>query len=38
MDLDAQLRSAIPRSADRETRLHLIDSRNQIDRILHPNK
>lgn len=38
IDLDAQLRSALPRAADRETRLHILDARDQIDRILHPNK
>lgn len=37
-DLDGQLRSALPRSANRETRFHLLDAREQIDRILHPNK
>ncbi|MBA3645718.1 MAG: zinc-dependent metalloprotease [Gemmatimonadaceae bacterium] len=38
LDLDSQLRSALPRAADRETRLHILDARDQIDRILHPNK
>ena len=35
-DLDAQLRSAIPRATDRTTRLHLIDARAEIERILDP--
>ncbi len=35
-DLDSRLRSAISRAADRETRVHLVDARDQIDRILHP--
>lgn len=38
MDLDAEIRAALPRASDRETRLHLIDARDQIDRILHPNR
>ncbi len=38
LDLDSQLRFALPRAADRETRLHILDARDQIDRILHPNK
>lgn len=38
LDLDAQLRSSLPRSADRVTRFHVLDARDQIDRILHPNK
>jgi len=36
MDLDAQLRAAIPRAADRVARLHIIDSRAEIQRILNP--
>jgi hypothetical protein len=35
-DLDTQLRSAIPQAADRTTRLHLIDARAEIERILNP--
>jgi hypothetical protein len=38
IDLDAEIRGALPRAADRETRFHLLDARDQIDRILHPNK
>lgn len=38
IDLDTSIRSAIPRAADRETRFHLLDARDQIDRILHPNR
>jgi hypothetical protein len=38
IDLDTQLRAALPRAADRETRYHIFDARDQIDRILHPNK
>jgi hypothetical protein len=36
MDLDARLRDAIPRAADRVARLHLIDARAEIQRILNP--
>jgi hypothetical protein len=35
-DLDAALRGAIGRAANRETRLHLIDARAEIQRILDP--
>lgn len=35
-DLDAQLAAALPRTTDRETRLHLQDLRYRIDRILNP--
>jgi len=38
MDLDGQLRSALPRAADAETRAHIIEARNRIDVILHPQK
>ena len=38
MALDAQLRDAIPRAADPDTRVHLIDARHRIDVILNPNK
>jgi len=34
--LDSQLAAAISRTGDRTTRLHLLDSRNQIERILDP--
>ncbi len=37
MDLDAELRSAIGRTSDRTTRLHLLDSREEIRRLLHPD-
>ena len=35
-DLDRALASAVSRAADRTTRLHLLDARAQIDRILRP--
>lgn len=38
IDLDAALRSAISRTADRDTRLHLLDARAEIKRILDPQK
>jgi hypothetical protein len=38
MALDNELRDAVPRAANIETRAHLLDSRDQIDRILHPPK
>ena len=38
VDLDASLRSAVDRAADRETRLHLLDARAEIKRILDPGK
>lgn len=38
IELDAEIRNALPRAADRETRFHLLDARDQIDRILHPNR
>lgn len=38
IDLDSAVRAALPRAADRETRFHLLDARDQIDRVLHPNK
>jgi hypothetical protein len=34
--LDASLRSALPRASDRTTRLHLLDAREEIRRILDP--
>jgi hypothetical protein len=36
--LDVELRNAIPRSADRTTRLHLEDARVRIARILEPTR
>jgi hypothetical protein len=38
MALDAQLRDAIPRAADPDTRIHMVDARHRIDVILNPNK
>lgn len=38
MALDVQLRAAIPRAADPDTRVHLVDARHRIDVILNPNK
>lgn len=38
MDLDAALRSALVRAANRETRLHILDTRAEIKRILDPEK
>jgi len=35
-DLDAALKVALPKAADRATRLHLQDARDQIARILDP--
>lgn len=35
-ELDTALRAAMPRAADRTTRLHIIDSRAEIKRILDP--
>ena len=34
--LDASIKAALPRAANRETRAHLEDARDQIDKILHP--
>jgi hypothetical protein len=36
IDLDASLASALSRTADRTTRLHIIDARAEIKRILDP--
>jgi hypothetical protein len=36
--LDGALKTAIPRAGNREVRAHLEDSRDQIDKILHPEK
>jgi hypothetical protein len=36
--LDASLRAALPRAANRETRAHLEDARDQIEKILDPKK
>ncbi|MBM4160184.1 MAG: zinc-dependent metalloprotease [Ignavibacteria bacterium] len=38
LDLDAMLRGAMSRAADRETKAHLQDSRDQISKILYPEK
>jgi hypothetical protein len=35
-DLDTQLRSAVPRTTDRDTRAHFEDLRARIDRVLNP--
>jgi len=37
-DLDGQIARAMPRAVDRETKAHLLDSRYQIEKILHPDK
>lgn len=36
LELDASLRSAVERASDRTTRLHLLDARAEIKRILDP--
>jgi hypothetical protein len=36
--LDAQLRGALPRAADPDTRAHMVEARHRIDVILNPNK
>jgi hypothetical protein len=36
--LDSDIRGALPRAVNLETRAHLLDARDQIDRILHPPK
>jgi hypothetical protein len=36
LDIDASLRAAIDRATDRTTRLHILDSRAEIKRILDP--
>jgi hypothetical protein len=36
--LDASLRAALPRAANRETRAHLEDARDQIEKILDPRR
>jgi hypothetical protein len=38
MDLDVALRSAADRAVNRETRLHILDARAEIKRILDPGK
>ncbi|MEO7502847.1 MAG: zinc-dependent metalloprotease [Gemmatimonadaceae bacterium] len=38
MALDAQLRDAVPRAGDPDTRIHMVSARNRIDLILNPNK
>ncbi|MFN2602845.1 MAG: zinc-dependent metalloprotease [Gemmatimonadaceae bacterium] len=37
LTLDSEIRSAIPRAGDPDTRAHLIDARHRIDVILYPN-
>jgi hypothetical protein len=37
-DLDSLLRAAVDRAGNRETRLHLLDARAEIKRILDPNQ
>ncbi|MDQ3697730.1 MAG: zinc-dependent metalloprotease [Gemmatimonadota bacterium] len=37
-DLDTALRTAVGRTSDRTTRLHLEDARNEIDKILNPQR
>lgn len=37
LSLDAMIRSALERTSDRTTRLHLLDSREEIRRILDPD-
>jgi hypothetical protein len=34
--LDASIRSALDRAPERKTRLHLLDAREEIRRILNP--
>jgi hypothetical protein len=36
--LDSEIGAALARTGDRETRLHLLDCRNQIGRALHPER
>ncbi len=36
--LDAAIRAALPKAANRETRAHLEDARDQIDKTLHPER
>lgn len=38
IDLRSQIKAAIPRAVNRETRRHLVDARDRIDNILDPNK
>ena len=38
VELDAAIRSAVPRAADRTTRLHLLGMRAVIERILDPSR
>jgi hypothetical protein len=38
LDLDAIITQSMARAADRETRAHLRDSRDQISKILYPEK
>jgi hypothetical protein len=36
VDIDASLRDAVGRASDRTTRLHILDARAEIKRILDP--
>ena len=38
IQLDDQLRAALPRATDEETRAHIIEARHRIDITLHPEK
>jgi hypothetical protein len=38
VSLDASIRSALSRAGDRTTRLHLLDAREEIKRILDPER
>jgi len=38
LSLDASIQSALSRTSDRTTRLHLLDSREEIRRILDPDR
>jgi Met-zincin/Domain of unknown function (DUF5117)/Domain of unknown function (DUF5118) len=38
LTLDSQLRSALPRAGDPDTRAHIIEARHRIDVILNPNR
>lgn len=38
ISLDAQLRDAIARAGDPDTRIHMVNARHRIDVILNPNK
>ena len=38
IDLDSQLRAALPRATDAETRAHITEARHRIEITLHPEK